>query len=262
MVSRVELKIVDVFEKGRSSPQTLFNEIICKSLAHKFPNDLILKIDNAIIDKAIFSLSIKDILTINQKEIIGSKVQEIFVTTIVSKIFEPALKENKKLIIGIPEKEKAYDTVIEIIDKDGIRFLGERKISIVGKSHGIFLQIKSYFDRSEFINKNKLIPLKGLSKKIFSVEKLKYYSDEFIVIYLRNTVKIDSEEIKKFFEEVKDKKIILISQLNVEYPGRSPKGYHTFKPKKGCLNYILSDVFLGIHRHITFTSPPCLTPAL
>jgi len=211
-----ELKLVYKL-KAENQSHLFFQLLLVTALKYKFIREHteFLRLDPETITSSIFSLTNRDILNLNDREINGQKFKEIFISSIYLKYLEN-IHQGKIIYIAYPPVETSYDVAIILPSEDNFRILDNNRIKLDSPGQKYLIQVKEqydYYKRNDIhlgiVSDLELDPIK---------EKIKNYS-ELILIYIRNYGLFEGEKFKEFLDQNPNVALIIT-------PTSDPKEIH------------------------------------
>jgi len=196
-------KIVNYYKVGSAqNAQTFYDKLFQIALSYKFrklPRGFATPVNNQTLTDAIFDLTSHDILKIDDKEINGQKVKELFVTVILLKRLETKFENNDTVFIVVPEAETSCDTAIFVAKSDAKFKLLKNDGLKLDDSHTQFhFQVKELTDFNRLTGEELLTPKNVTSTDIAAVTRKKY--KEEVLVFMRDFFIYQSENFKNFFE--------------------------------------------------------------
>lgn len=199
----IELRPIFGFVANDAGSVKFFHELIRHALLYKFQNlkGWALKMDGKLITEAIFGLSDHDVVLIwEEMTLNGKELKELFITSIFLQSVERANSE-KNIYVALPPSglTESYDTAIVGVKK-GTGHIAKGKIKISNQSDNFLLpiQVKEHFSYKENESKDILMP-KSIDIKL--LRKLADSYKDFVLIYLRNFERLNSEDVKSLVRE-------------------------------------------------------------
>lgn len=194
---------------SRANAQEIYNQIFEAALKYKFRGvrKFAVPVNSVTLTEAIFDLKSTDKLRIANKVINGQKIKELFITTIFLKRLETKRQKGDEFFIVIPESETSCDTAIMIAGSES-KPISETKLKLSQDHDAYLFQIKEYFD-FERSREEGLLTIKDLDKEKISKLVGKWKYTENVLVFMRELLSYQSEDIKEFFD--KNQNCLLIS---------------------------------------------------
>ena len=242
---------------GEDRTQDVFDDIVRSVLLYKFKNlkSGLFSVDPVLTD-AIFDLNSQDEVPMPMYDIVinGQKLKELFITNIFAKALENLEAYNGKIMfMTLPSEDRGVDTGIFSVDPDGYYKDKQGNIVITKESTRHIFQVKEYLNYRQF-KKQKFTYAKPLEPDFFHIEKLKIYTEEIILIYIRDYRIFSTPELKKIFKDLKNKKIYVLLSFLADLPQDDGT---TLRHKANHYNFLIMDVWSELGRviHVWFKEP-------
>jgi hypothetical protein len=187
----------------KTNAQAVYDDLIRSALTYKFRGvkNLAVPVDGRTITEAIFGLNAHDEVSIKggQMTISGQKLKELFITTIFLKRLESRFKHEDDIFIVLPESETSVDTAVMVVEAGSKMTPLNPKLLKLTREHIPFeFQIKEYFDFSRLTQDTFLIPV-GVN--LGKIEEVAGHYTESTLIFLRELLNYQSEDMEKFFQD-------------------------------------------------------------
>lgn len=185
----------------RFNAQQVYDGLLKAALTYKFRDmgAFAIPVNGLTLTEAIFDLKSTDKLWVGNKLINGQKVKELFITTIFLKRLETKRQKGDDFFLVIPEAETSCDTAIMVTSAKS-RVISDTKLKLPEDHDAYLFQIKEYFDFKRS-REGGIMTIRDLDKDKISklVGKGKY--TENVLVFMREFLSYQSEDIKPFFEE-------------------------------------------------------------
>ena len=228
---------------GEDRAQNVFDDIVKSAMLYRFKNfkSGAFPVDPFLTD-AIFGLNSHDEVPLPMygSKINGQKLKELFITTIFAKAMQENGRYNgKAMFITLPIKDEGGDVGIFSVDPDGYKIDKEGFIVMAKETEAAIFQVKEYVDY-EKLKSSRIIVNEPIDPKFFHIDKLKTYSEEVILIYIRDARVFNTLDLKEALKELKGKKVYVLLSFNANIP----QGDGTvIKLMPNCYNFLIIDVW-------------------
>lgn len=209
-MTNIELQPIYHFETGSNRAQNIFDDLLHSILKYRFNHQAIIKISPKDITESIFRLTSHDRILINEVELNGQKVKELFIACIYLKYLE-SIYPKSHFFVATPFNEESYDVAIYFVDENSYN-ISENKCRLVkGQTNAYYIQVKENVDFKNL--RSFSIKNTPNSFDVEPIKKLVKSYSELVLILSRNYSLFDSALISDFLNNHKNVGIIVMPSL-------------------------------------------------
>ena len=161
--------------------------------------------------------------------------------------------KGKTMFLTPPINDRGADAGVFVVDPDGYHTDKDGFINITKGSESAIFQVKEYVDYERMKNEKIVVP-KPLDPEFFHIKKLKIYTEEIILIYVRDSRTFTVLDLRAALEELRGKKVYVILSFLANIPLGDGK---EIKLVPDCYNFLIIDVWAEPQdvRHVWFREP-------